>query len=116
MRYVSVVNTSTGEVLAERAAVAETFLARFLGLQWRRSLPKGTGLVLLPNNSVHMFFMFMCLDVVFVGADGIVQRVVRRLCPWSVGPIVPSALYCVELPPGAASLTQAGHAIDLRAV
>ncbi len=98
MRYVSVVNTSTGEVLAERAAVAETFLARFLGLQWRRSLPKGTGLVLLPNNS-----------------DGIVQRVGRRLRPWSVGPIVPSALYCVELPPGAARLTQPGHAIDLRA-
>jgi hypothetical protein len=115
MRYVSVVNTSTGEVLAERAAVAETFLARFLGLQWRRSLPQGTGLVLLPNNSVHMFFMFMRLDVVFVGADGIVQRVGRRLRPWSVGPIVPTALYCVELPPGAASLTQPGHAIDLRA-
>jgi uncharacterized protein len=115
MRYVSVVNTSTGEVLAERAAVAETFLARFLGLQWRRSLPKGTGLVLLPNNSIHMFFMFMRLDVVFVGADGIVQRVGRRLRPWSVGPIVPSALYCVELPPGAARLTQPGHAIDLRA-
>jgi len=115
MRYVSVVNTTTGEVLAERAAVAETFLTRLLGLQWRRSLPKGTGLVLLPNNSIHMLFMFMRLDVVFVGSDGMVQRVGRRLRPWSIGPIVPGALYCVELPPGTARRTDAGHAIELRA-
>ena len=45
MRYVSVVNTTTGAVLAERAAVAESFASRFFGLQGRRSIPRGTGLV-----------------------------------------------------------------------
>ncbi len=115
MRYVSVVNTSTGKMLAERAAVAESFLARFLGLQGRRTLPPGTGLVLLPTNSIHMFFMAMRIDAVFVGEDGRVRQVGRRLRPWTIGPIVPDALYCIEIPPGAADGTDPGHTVELRA-
>lgn len=115
MRYVSVVNTSTGTVLAERAAVAETFLSRFLGLQFRRALPPGTGLVLLPTSSIHMLFMFMRIDALFVDEAGRIVRIARRLRPWTVGPIVPSALYCVELPPGAADGAETGQVVELRA-
>jgi uncharacterized membrane protein (UPF0127 family) len=102
-------------VLAQRAAVAETFLSRFLGLQFRRSLPAGTGLVLLPTSSIHMLFMFMRIDAVFVDDAGCVVRVARRLRPWTLGPIVPGALYCVELPVGAAAETDPGHVVELRA-
>jgi hypothetical protein len=116
MRYVAVVNTTTGQVLAQRAAVAESFLARFLGLQFRRSLPRGTGLVLVPTSSIHMLFMFMRIDAVFVDHNGQVVRVGRRLRPWTLGPIVPKALYCVELPVDAASSTQPEHTIELRAL
>jgi uncharacterized membrane protein (UPF0127 family) len=114
MRYVTVLNATTGSVLAERAAVAETFLARFLGLQFRRSLPSGAGLVLLPTNSIHMLFMFMRIDAVFVNEQNVVVRVARRLRPWTVGPIVPDALYCIELPADAARNTEPGHAITLQ--
>lgn len=116
MRYVAVVNTTTGQTLAIRAGVAETFVARFLGLQGQRTLPTGTGLVLLPNNSIHMLFMRMRLDVVFVREDGVVVRVASRLRPWTIGPIVPEALYCIELPAGTAATTQPGHHIELRAL
>ena len=115
MRYVTVVNVTTGETLARHAAVAETLWTRFLGLQGRRSLPSSEGLVLLPTSSIHMFFMFMRIDAVFVGSDGHVVRVGRRLRPWTVGPIARGALYCVELPEGAAERTQDGHTIELRA-
>ena len=114
MRYVSVINTTTNETLAERAAVAESFWARLMGLQWRRDLPVGTGLVLLPSSSIHMFFMFLRIDAVFVGEDGRVLRVGRRLRPWTLGPIAPGALYCVELPEGAARTTRKGHSVELR--
>jgi uncharacterized membrane protein (UPF0127 family) len=114
MRYVSVINSTTGAVLAARAAVAESFTTRFFGLQGRRSLPPGTGLVLLPTSSIHMLFMFMRIDAVFVGADGVVLRIGRRLRPWTIGPIVPGALYCVELPDSAATGTEPGHTIELR--
>lgn len=115
MRYVTVVNASTGRVLAQRAAIAETFLSRFLGLQFRRSLPPGNGLVLLPTNSIHMLFMFMRIDAVFVDDAGRIVRVVRRLRPWTIGPIVPNALYCIELPPGASEGAELGHTVELRA-
>lgn len=114
MRYVRVMNVTTGESLAERAELAESFLARLRGLQGRRSLPAGAGLVLLPNNSVHMFFMRFPIDAIFVARDGRVLRVARALRPWSVGPIVSRALYCVELPAGTANQTQPGHQIELQ--
>jgi uncharacterized protein len=114
VRYVSVVNATTGETLARHAAVAETMLSRFRGLQFRRELPAGEGLVLLPENSIHMFFMFMRIDAVFVDQANTVVHVGRSLRPWTVGPIVPHALYCVELPDGAAARTEPGHAIELR--
>ena len=116
MRIASVINVSTGQVLAQRAGVAESFWARFMGLQWRRSLPPGGGLVLLTSGSIHMLFMFMRIDAVFVGPHGRVLRVGRALRPWTLGPIVPRALYCVELPAGAAGATEPGHVIELRAI
>jgi hypothetical protein len=62
-----------------------------------------------------MFFMLFRIDAVFVGPDSKVMRVGRRLRQWTLGPIVPGALYCIELPVDAATGTEAGHTIELRA-
>jgi uncharacterized protein len=115
MRYVSVVNVSTGEILAERALVAETMVSRFIGLQGKRVLPAKSGLILLPNNAIHTLFMRIQIDVVFVSEAGSVVKVGQRLRPWRIGPIAPRALYCVELPAGAAASTSVGHVIQLQA-
>ena len=113
MRYVRVVNQTTGHVLARRAGVADGVWTRFMGLQGRRHLPAGAGLVLLPCASIHMLFMLMCIDAIFATREGRVLRVGHRLRPWTVGPVVPGALYCVELPAGAAEDTAEGHIIAL---
>ncbi|HEV2236148.1 MAG TPA: DUF192 domain-containing protein [Ktedonobacterales bacterium] len=113
MRYVRVINRTTGQTLAERAPVAETAWSRFAGLQLRPSLPRGEGLVILPCGSIHMFFMRFPIDVVFATREGQVVRVGRGRRPWTVGPFAPRALYCVELPAGAAAETREGHAIQL---
>jgi uncharacterized protein len=114
MRYVQVVNVSTGEILAEQALVAETLFSRFMGLQGKRALPKGGGLILIPTNAIHTLFMMMPIDVVFVSQAGRVLRIGRRLRPWRLGPIVPRALYCIELPAEKAATTSIGHTIELR--
>jgi hypothetical protein len=114
MRYVQVVNATTGETLAERAELAETFLARFLGLQGRRGLPTGAGLVLAPTSSIHMFFMRFPIDAIFIDEAQRVTRVGRRLRPWTIGPFAPGALCCIELPAGRAAGSQRGHLIELR--
>jgi uncharacterized membrane protein (UPF0127 family) len=113
MRYVRVVNQTTGRVLAQRAGVADRLWTRFLGLQGRRHLPAGAGLLLLPCASIHMLFMLMRIDAIFATREGCVLRVGHRLRPWTIGPVVPGALYCVELPAGAAQDTVAGHIITL---
>jgi hypothetical protein len=113
MRYVQVVNQSTGKTLASRAAVADGVWSRFVGLQLTPSLPTDTGLVLLPCDSIHMFFMRFAIDAIFVAEDGRVVKVGRHLKPWTVGPIARKALYCVELPAGAAEGTQEGHTLQL---
>lgn len=114
MRQVAVVDVTSGEVLAERAEVADTFWTRFLGLQGRRSLAAGDGLVLAPTSSIHMLFMRFAIDAVFVAGDGRVVRVDRGLRPWVSAAFARGALYCVELPSGAAGATEPGHRIELR--
>lgn len=113
MRYVKVVNQTTGETLATRAAVADGVWSRFVGLQFARSLPAGAGLVLLPCESIHMFFMRFAIDAVFAAEDGRVVKVGRRLKPWTIGPFARKALYCLEIPAGAADDTREGHRLQL---
>jgi len=115
MRSVAVVNTSTGELLAREALIADTLVTRFIGLQGKRLLPEGGGLVLLPNSAIHTLFMRISIDAVFVSQSGKVLRIGRYLRPWRIGPIVPHALYCVELPAGRAAATHFGDSIELRA-
>jgi uncharacterized membrane protein (UPF0127 family) len=107
-------NVSTGEILAERAMVAETVFSRFMGLQGKPALPEGGGLILMPTNAIHTLFMMMPIDAVFVNQAGKVLRIGRRLHPWRLGPIVPHALYCIELPAEKAAATSVGHTIELR--
>jgi len=113
-RVVQVVNTTTGETLAQRATVADTLWSRVVGLQGRRELPGGEGLVLIPNNSIHMLFMRFPIDAVFVDRAGRVTRIGRGCRPWTIGPIAPGALYCIELPAAAAVTTHVGHQIEMR--
>jgi uncharacterized membrane protein (UPF0127 family) len=113
-RSMRVVNVTTDETLATRATLADGFWARFIGLQGRRALAPGEGLILLPTASIHTFFMRFPIDAVFVDERNLVTRVGHALRPWQLGPIASGALYCVELPAGAAASTRPGHEIALR--
>lgn len=118
MRCVRIVNRETGGVLAERARVAESMLARFLGLMGRAGLAEGEGLVIVPCNSVHCFFMRFPIDVLHLDRAGVVVRAVPNLRPNRIGPIVRRSHSVVELPAGtiAATGTAEGHHLDLTAV
>jgi uncharacterized protein len=93
---------------AWRLEVADSFVARFLGLMGRRTLDEGAGLYLPGTNSIHMLFMRFPIDCVFVGApraDGsrVVVGVRERLRPWS-GVVwwARGARGALELPAGSA--------------
>ncbi len=105
MHTVRVINTTREATLAERADFANTITTRALGLMGQATLPEGSGLVIDPCTSIHMFFMRFAIDALYVAQDGTVLRVVSQLRPWRLGPIVLNARYVVELPAGTAART-----------
>ena len=113
MQLVRVVNRTRGEVLAERAELADSAWRRFFGLMGRRDLPAGGGLVLKPGGAIHMFFMYLPLDVLHVDRAGRVTHVVRGLRPWRLGPLFVGGALTIELPAGMANHTQPGDEIAI---
>lgn len=112
-------NLTRGTVLADRVEVAASLWARFLGLMGRRGLPAGHGLFLPSSNGIHMFFMRIPIDAVFLGRPepGGTRRVLsvhRGLRPWTgLVPLVRGADGCLELPAGTvdASATAVGDVV-----
>lgn len=114
-------NLTRDTILADRVEVAASLWRKFMGLMGRTQLPAGTGLFLPSSNGIHMFFMRIPIDAVFVGRAGPdgARRVVsvhRRLRPWTgLVPLVRGADGCLELPVGTidASATAVGDAVHI---
>ena len=98
------VHEMSGTVLAEDLETPGTIFGRALGLMFRRSLPPGRGLWLLPCSSIHMMFMNFPIDAVFLDSQERVKKVYRKLPRWygvvwwEIG-----AYSVLELPPGSTS-------------
>ncbi|MBI5480795.1 MAG: DUF192 domain-containing protein [Deltaproteobacteria bacterium] len=110
-------NVTRGRTLAGRVAVADRPAARLRGLIGRPPLQAGEGLLIEPCSGVHTFFMSFAIDVVFVGADGLVVAALGPLRPWRLTRIYPTATAALELPAGtvAATGTAAGDRIEFAA-
>lgn len=109
-----IVNVTRGSTLMQTGRVANTFTTRFFGLMGRKSLASGEGLIIIPNNSVHCFFMRFPIDVIFVSKDHKVVYIAHALKPWRISKIVGNAHYVVELEPGVAvkTNTQVGDVLQ----
>jgi len=90
-----------GRIVCERCAVADGFASRLLGLQGRRELPRGQGLLLSPSSSVHTAFMRFAIDVVFLDRAMRVVGIARRVRPWRLAGRR-GARHALELPAGEA--------------
>jgi uncharacterized membrane protein (UPF0127 family) len=105
---------STGQVLVDRLFVADTWWTRFLGLQFRRELPHGAGLLLTPCSSVHMFWVRFPLHIVFIGADGRVLEVRPDVLPWRVTIPASKVVVAVLELPVSSTLPAIGEILILR--
>lgn len=76
-----VIRTS-GELVVPNLILADHFWPRFVGLQFRRRLPPGTGLLLVPCNSVHTCFLRFPIDLICLNRQGQVVEVRKDLRPW----------------------------------
>jgi len=111
-----ILNTSQRTVLADRCEAASTFFARLKGLQFRKELHKGSGLLLTPCNSIHMFFMRFPIDAVFIDAVNVIVHIEENIKPWRISKTVGKARSVLELPSGTvhATSTKIGDLIDIK--
>jgi uncharacterized membrane protein (UPF0127 family) len=77
-------NRATGAVVAETLEVADSFLTRLRGLQFRSALPPGHALLLVPCSSVHTHWMRFPIDVVMVSNEAEVVEIHENVRPWKM--------------------------------
>jgi uncharacterized membrane protein (UPF0127 family) len=85
------------------AQLAESFISKFLGLMFRRDLPRNHGILIDEhaesrlNTSIHMFFMFFDITALWINQDLIVvdKRLAIKGHP-AYMPIAP-ARYVLEI-------------------
>ncbi len=72
----------SGKVLADQLEVQRSMLGRTAGLMFRRTLPPGAGMWIVPCNGIHMMFMNFAIDAVFLDRETRVKKVYPRLPAW----------------------------------
>jgi len=76
------INAESKQVVVDTLSIADSFASRFVGLQFRRELPVGHGLLLMPCRSIHTCWMRFAIDVIFLDAGGTVLDVRSAVRPW----------------------------------
>jgi uncharacterized protein len=79
-----IVNLTRGNVLCDRALLADTPVRRARGLLGRPALRPGDGLLLQPAPSIHTAFVRFEFDAVFLDSTLRIVRVVERVRPWRI--------------------------------
>ncbi len=99
-------NQTRGTSIADQAKIAESFLSRAKGLLGTSELPVGSGLFIIPCNSIHMFGMKYAIDAVIVDKKLKVVEILHAIKPGHMSRVYGKAHSCLELPAGRAKDTQ----------
>ena len=98
-RPVYVYNQTKETFLAFQVKVADSMLSRMVGLLGKRSLEPGSGVWIVPCNSVHTIGMLFSIDVVLLDKDLKVVAVHELVRPFSITRPCMKAESVIELPP-----------------
>ncbi|MBC7188379.1 MAG: DUF192 domain-containing protein [Calditrichaeota bacterium] len=100
------VDTTRRRTLATTVVVANTYLARLVGLLAMRQFRHGLALWLRPCQAIHTLGMRHPIDALFLDARNRVVRIVSELQPGRVVQTVPNANSVLELPAGVCRTTK----------
>ena len=98
-------NINKDSILADDLSTADNFFKRFVGLMFKKELPQGAGLHIIPCNSIHMCFMNFPLDIIFLSNDLEILSIIEGIKPWKVSKIISKANSVLELPIGTIAKT-----------
>ena len=111
------INLDRAVTIAERVRVANTAVARLVGLLRtpEADFQPGAGLWILPCDGIHMMGMKYAIDALYLDRDLRVLHVVRAIKPWRVGRVMLRSQSVLELPAGtiASTGTQVGDQLEI---
>jgi uncharacterized protein len=105
MSDLRVENLTRNQTLVTVGEVADNHWTRMKGLLGRTGLAPGAGLLIVPSNSIHMFFMRFAIDVLYVDRSLKVVGLHHTLKPWRVGQMNLRSHLVIELPAGTLQAT-----------
>jgi uncharacterized protein len=100
-----VANLTRNTVVASAVEVADSGPARNKGLLGRKGLEPGTGLWIVPCESVHTFWMQFPIDLIYLDRNHRIKKVRSDVRPWRMSACL-SAYSVLELPSGTIRETQ----------
>jgi uncharacterized protein len=95
-----ITNVTRAQTLASTAKKCDSFLGRFVGLMFSKSLPTGEGIVIDPCKQIHMFWMFYAIDAIFIDKSGTVVGIAKSIKPWRISKMFSKAQSVIEVPSG----------------
>ncbi len=104
-------DSDTAQYLALNPVTALSWHMRLRGMIGRRFSDTMDAMVFPRCNAIHMFFMTVPLDVLFLDRENRVIRVVQRLRPWHPGVWAGKAVTTVEFPAGTLDNVKKGDRI-----
>jgi uncharacterized membrane protein (UPF0127 family) len=114
-RILRVCNVSKDTSLGDHVDVADSSLARLVGLLGKKSLAVGAGLWIMPSNGVHTIGMMFAIDVILIDRHCRVVGVRENLRPFRITKLNWHARSVLEVPVGTirASRTEVGDHLSL---
>lgn len=91
-------------LIADEVELANSFMTRFLGLMFRKSMDQNHGLLLVQCNSIHTFFMRFSIDAIFLSSEGEILKIDHSLRPSKISKPIKGAIMVLELNSQKASL------------
>ncbi len=70
-----------GQTFATNVSLADNFWTRLCGYMFR-SKPHLPGILFEPAPSIHTFFMFFSIDVIFMDGSNRILKIYRSMAPW----------------------------------
>lgn len=101
-------NQTRKTILSDKAVMADSISKRVWGLLGERTFTYGQALVLKPCNSIHTYFMFFPIDILFVNKNNTVVKTISGLKPFRLSPICFKSKFVIELPSGTIKFTSTG--------
>ena len=111
-----ITNRTRNTLLGQHVTLASTWLGRMRGYLGRPAPMEGEGILLIPCNAVHSYFMNFELDILFLDQKGTVLEVIRGFAPWKRTKRVRGSEYVLEVPVGTldSSGTEVGDELSWR--